>query len=111
MDRFQRVCFMLMKIVVAVINRGSDLRFFAELKLQSSRRAVAAFDHAHRHARLFLPAEAGEELINDMNDRGHSDLLLIRPLKRSRPLTNTRHISMFPDSRDRLPLSLHLLPP
>jgi hypothetical protein len=85
-----------MKVVIAVINRASDLRFFTELKLQTSSCASAAFEHAHRHARLILPAEARKELINDMNNRGHSDLLQrFELLERLKPceLSNllTRH--------------------
>ena len=71
-----------MNVVIAVINRARDFRVFTQLKLQTSGRARAAFDDPYRHARLIFPAETGKELIDDMNNRSHSDHLLIERLER-----------------------------
>jgi hypothetical protein len=65
----------LVKVIVTDINRANDLGFPAERRLESARGTSAALDHAHRQPGLFLAAEAGEKLIDDMNDLDHSNLL------------------------------------
>src|SRR5215204_1046885 len=85
---------MLMKVVIAIVDRASHLDFGAELRLEPARRAGGVFDHADRHARLIFASQTGKELINDMDDCGHLEILLCsEPLNRS-TLSSFRYSSI-----------------
>jgi hypothetical protein len=69
-----RDCFVpvLMKIVIAEINRRGDLSLIMQLRVEPARRARRTFDDSHLTIRFFFAAETGKKLIDDMHDTDHS---------------------------------------
>ena len=70
-DARDRFILVLVKVIVADIDRAHDHRLSTRFRLQSPRRPGAALDDADRHTGFFLAAETGKKLIDDVNDVDH----------------------------------------
>jgi len=62
----------LVKIIVANIDRGDDLSFLTELDLQSPRRSGATLYHPDGQTGLLFATESGKKLVDDVNDLDHA---------------------------------------